>query len=254
MKLFNHLGVEFTGEGENIKTECIHCGSDALSIDEEPPHQYQCFRCKATGNAFTYLRKWYETLPKLTKDKGLFLASLKKGTKATTFRDEGVRFFNDCYWIPVYSNKYQLMAVHKYVPEINIVYGSPKPTSLTVLGLQNLSKAETVWIAEGHWDYFTLLPYMMDTGIDLLGSSGSYFNSALLHHLKNKHIVMLYDNDAAGSDGVDHIARNVKTHSLPHLSLSYLDWGLVQSVIGNQESGFDIRDLKCLLDRKPLVK
>jgi len=154
-----------------------------------------------------------------------------------------MKYYHDCYWFPVYNNKNHLMAVHKYVVETNIVYSSPKPTSLTVIGLQNQSKSDTVWIAEGHWDYLTLLPLMSESGFDLLGTCGSYYSSAQLQHLKGKHVVLLYDNDSAGSDGIDYVARHIKSGSIPHLSLSYLDWSKVTLPSGELESGFDIRDL-----------
>ena len=243
MKLLEHLQVSYTGEDDNVKTDCIWCGSTALSIDSEAPHQFQCFRCKQSGNAFTYLRRWYDNLPKLSKTEATRLCDMKRGIKPLTLRDTGVRYTLGCYWIPVYNQKNHLMALHKYVPETNIVYSSPKPTSLTILGLNSLSKSDTVWVAEGHWDYFTLLPYMAGTGIDLLGTSGSYFNSAQLPALKDRHIVLLYDNDIAGKDGVEYVAKHLKTSTIPHLSLSYLDWSKITLPTGNLEPGFDVRDL-----------
>ena len=81
MKLFEHLHVHYTGDGDNVKTDCIYCGSSSCSVDAEVPHQWQCFGCKQTGNAFTYLRKWYENLPALTKSQATDLCTLKKGIK-----------------------------------------------------------------------------------------------------------------------------------------------------------------------------
>lgn len=243
MKLLDHLQVPYSGDTNNIKTECPFCGSDSLSVDAEVPHQFQCFKCHEKGNAFSYLRKWYDSLPKLSKVDASTLSYMKKGVRPLTLRDAGVRCSLGCYWIPVYNQKNHLMAVHKYVPETNIIYSSPKPTSLTILGLNNLSKSDTIWVAEGHWDYFTLLPQMGGTGIDLLGTSGSYFNSAHLSVLKDKHIVLLYDNDMAGKDGVDYVARHIKSNTIAHLSLSYLDWSKVTLPSGQLESGYDIRDL-----------
>ena len=243
MKLLQHLNVSFSGTDNNIKTECLWCGSDSLSMDDEAPHQFSCFKCKEKGNAFSYLRKWYESLPALKKSEATNLCQLKKGITPLTLRECGVRFFDECYWIPVYNQKNHIMAVHKYVPETNIVYSSPKPTSLTIVGLNNLGRSDTIWVAEGHWDYFTLQPQMKDTCIDLLATCGSYFNSAHLSVLKDKHIVLLYDNDMAGKDGVDYVARNLKSNTIPHLSLSYLDWGKITLPSGQLESGFDVRDL-----------
>lgn len=243
MKLLDHLHVPYIGGGDNIKTDCLYCGSESLSIDSEAPHQFQCFKCKQTGNAFTYLRKWYEQLPKLTPTEAKSLCAIKKGLKPLAVRDIGIRFSNSLYWFPVYNLKKQLVALHKFVPETNIWYGSPKPTSQTVIGLDKLTRSDTVWVAEGHPDYITLFPMMAETGIDLLGTCGSYFSSSQLPVLKGKHIVLLYDNDRAGRDGIDYVARHLKSNSIQHLSLSYLDWSKITLPTGELESGFDIRDL-----------
>jgi len=244
MKLFDHLGVMYEPNTENVKTTCLWCHYDALSVDTEVPHQFQCFRCKESGNAFTYLRKYYETLPALRKQDALDLCSLKQGIKPVTIREAGVKHFNGVYYIPVYNQKGHLNALHKFVPSVNIVYGSPKPTSLSVLGLNNLSPShDTVYVAEGHWDYFTAIPHMVDSGCDLLGTCGSYFSTNLLVVLKDKHIILLYDNDEAGKAGIEHVARHIKSNSISILSLSYLDWGKVTIPSGTIPESFDIRDL-----------
>lgn len=243
MKLLQHLNVQFRGTDNNIKTECLWCGSESLSIDSEAPHQFSCFKCKEKGNAFSYLRKWYDTLPALKKSEATDLCQIKKGITPLTLRQCGVRFFGGLYWLPVYNQKRSVVAILKYDTVSNIVYNSPKPTSLTILGLQNLSKSDTVWICEGVWDYLTLLPYMVDTGIDTLATCGSYFSSVQLPVLKGRHIVLLYDNDAAGVSGVDHVARYLKSNSIQHLSLSYLDWSKVTPPTGILTNKYDVRDL-----------
>lgn len=168
---------------------------------------------------------------------------MKKGIKPVVVREAGMKYFDSCYWFPVYNQKNHLVAVHKYVPESNIMYSSPKPTSLTVLGLNALTKSDTVWVTEGAWDYLTLLPQMAETGIDLIATCGSYFASNQLTVLKNRHIVLLYDNDIAGRDGIDYVARNLKSNTIQHLSLSYLDWSKVTLPVGELTDKFDIRDL-----------
>ncbi len=243
MKLFQHLGVHCDDNADNIKTECIWCGSDSLSVDVEAPHQFQCFKCKQAGNAFTYIRRWYESLPALKKSEAQQLCTLKKGIKPVVLRELGIKFFNDNYWFPVYNNKKLLVAIHKFVVDTNIWYSSPKPVNYTILGVDRLSKSDTIMVSEGHWDFLCLFPQMVDTGIDLLGTCGSYFSTSQLTLLKGKHIVLLYDNDIAGRDGIDHVARHLKSNSIQHLSLSYLDWTKVTLPTGELEVGFDVRDL-----------
>lgn len=249
LKLLEHLQISHTVESDSVKITCLWCGKDALSLDVEPPHQFQCFRCKESGNAFTFIRKFYSDLPSLTLSDAKHLCSIKQGVIPKTLRTTGLRCTENVYWYPVYSQKGSLNALHKYIPETNIFYNGPKPVSLTVLGLQHMSKSDTVWIAEGHWDYLTLYPQMEGTGIDLLGTCGSYFATNLLSALKDKHVVLLYDNDVAGKAGIEHVARHMKSNSISILSLSYLDWTKITIPSGSLNEGFDVRDLHNAINR-----
>jgi hypothetical protein len=243
MQLLNHLNIQYSPHNKDIKCECLWCGKDSLSIEEEAPHVFQCFSCKASGNAFTFIRKWYENLPTLTKRQALSLCSIKQGVLPVTLRTLGVRCYGAVYIIPVYNQKNDLVAVHKFVPDTNIVYNGPKPVSYSVLGIQNISNNDTVYIAEGHWDYFTLYPLIQQDDYDLLGSCGSYFPTNLLPHLKDKHVIMLFDNDEAGKNGVDYVAKHIKTTGLVVRSISYLDWSKVTIPSGAIPDKFDVRDL-----------
>jgi len=246
IKLLNHLEIEYTPNSDNVKIECLWCGEPSLSIDTESPHQFQCFKCKESGNAFSFLRRFYTNLPNLVKADAVRLCQLKRGIKPNTLRDTGVRCTQDVYWFPAYNNKGNLISLHKYNANIpkSPIYGSPKPTSLSVLGLNTqVSTNNTTWVAEGHWDYLTLYPMMKDTGINLLGTCGSFFSSNLLSNLKNRHVVLLYDNDQAGKDGIYYVAKHLKANSIPILSLSYLDWTKITLTSGNVPDKFDVRDL-----------
>jgi len=237
--ILDHLGVHHT----HGKTNCLWCGNSSLSMEDTAPHIFQCFKCKASGNAFTYLRQYYVDLPAITPAQARSLCALKKGIKPLTLRDAGVRCFGERYYIPLFSANNELVSLHKYVPDTNIVYNCPKPTSFSLIGMQNFEKAkDTVYIAEGHWDYLVLLQQMPDD-YNLLGCCGSYFPTNMLCHLKDKHVVMPFDNDEAGRNGINYVARHLKTTGTSVSSLSYLDWSRITLPKGEVGDKFDIRDL-----------
>ena len=243
MQLLNHLNISYKPHNDNIKCECLWCGHESLSIEQEAPHVFQCFSCKASGNAFTFIRKWYDLLPALTKQSAIELASVKKGIKATTFRALGVRSYGRDWIIPIYNQKNDLVALHKYNKGTNIVYNGPKPVSYSLIGSQNILNNDTVYIAEGHWDYMIMFQLISPEDYGLVGSCGSYFPSNLLLMLKEKHVIVLFDNDTAGSNGKDYIARNLKTSGISVRSMSYLDWSKITLPSGTVPDKFDIRDL-----------
>lgn len=243
MQLLNHLNINYSPHNKDIKCECLWCGHDSLSIEQDAPHVFQCFSCKASGNAFTFIRKWYDNLPALTKQSAVALTSLKKGIRPETLRTLGVRVYGDNYIIPIYNQKNDLVALHKYNPDTNIVYNGPKPVSYSVIGSQHLSSNDTIYIAEGHWDYMVMFKLVNTDDADLVGSCGSYFPTNLLPMLKDKHIIALFDNDAAGKAGTEYIARHIKSSGLSVRSMSYLDWSKVTIPSGTVPDKFDIRDL-----------
>ena len=102
MKLLTHLNIQYDDHPDNVKTDCLWCGSDSLSIDVEPPHQFQCFKCKETGNSFTYIRKFYDSLPTISKKDATNFSNMKKGVKPITLKRVGIKCSDDVYWIPVY--------------------------------------------------------------------------------------------------------------------------------------------------------
>ena len=245
-KLLHHLNIHYTSNSvDNSKIECLWCGKNALSIDNEQPFEFQCFGCKQSGNAYTIIRQFYDSLPELSRQQSIELTKHKKGIKPLALKNIGIKCYLNTYYIPIYNNLNSLTALHKYKIGDEAVFSSPKPISLTIIGLQHLNKKHNnVLICEGHWDYITLYNYDLGTDTDLLGVSGSFYPASYLHYLKNKHICLLFDNDEAGKAGIEHIARNIKLTSTEIKSISYLDWSKISlPQYDNIPTKFDIRDL-----------
>lgn len=244
-KLLNHLNIHYKSNEIDAKTTCLWCGKSALSVKNEQPFEFQCFSCKQTGNGYTIIRQFYLTIPDITKDQATKLSNKKKGIKPITLKNLGVKHTNNTYFIPVLNQASALVALHKYTLNSPSVIASPKPLALSILGLQNLyDKCSTIMICEGHWDYMIMKQLDLEEHICILGTAGSYFTQSYLHYLRNRDIIILFDNDDAGKDGVEHIARNLKIQNITVTSLQHLDWSKVKvsglDIIPNK---FDIRDL-----------
>jgi len=243
VKLLNHLGIHHDEGADNAKIDCLWCGKQSLNIDSEAPNAFQCFSCKESGNAYTLIRKFYEGLPSLGKQDAIALTNKKQGIKPLTLKNMGVKKHRNDYYIPIYNQKGNLVALHKYHPATNIVYNGPKPISLSVIGLQTLSSNDTVYIAEGHWDYMIARQIISLDDYNVLGSCGSYFPTNFLPLLDKKNVVVMFDHDNAGREGVDYIARHLKSSGIKVNSLAYLDWSKITIPSGTIPDKFDIRDL-----------
>ncbi len=246
MKLFSHIEVAYEETDQDYTTNCLWCGSEKLSVSKAEGHVFQCWSCKQTGNALSFMRKFYGQLPDLTLSQAWAYCLKKKGVSPQVLRSEGIKYSDGYYWFPMYNVKGQIIALHKYSTENNIAYASPKPWSCSVLGLSKLTSSSEIWVAEGHADYLVMRHVLSKVpgAPDLLGTCGSGFSGSYLNLLDGKDVVLLFDNDEAGQQGVQSVARRIKSSGHSVKSLKCIDWTRVtvpsHSIIPDK---FDIRDL-----------
>lgn len=245
MKLFDFISVPYNEQTADYTTDCLWCGSSKFSVSKEEGHVYQCWACKEKGNALSFMRKWYSSLPEINMRSARMFIAKKRGITPVTLKQEGIKHDGLNFWFPVRNSKGDIIALHKYNPDNNITYASPKPWNCSILGLNSLTKNEEIWIAEGHADYLIMRQVMGKQAHtpDLLGTCGSGFSGSHLYVLENKHIVLLFDNDQAGMDGVNSVARRIKQSGHSVKSLKYLNWGDVTlSQHSTVPDKYDIRD------------
>lgn len=247
MKILDHLNIPYDEQSEDCIITCPSCYKESkCSISKEEGNIWQCYSCKEKGNALTLIRLCYQNLPGLTPKQAKTFTDRKPGVHPVTLRHEGIKYCGTYFWFPVYNQEGKIIALHKYCPRTNIAYASPKPWSCSVLGLNQLTDAAEIWIAEGHADYLVMRRELKTAArpIDLLGTCGSGFSGTYLSVLEGKDVVLLYDNDEAGQKGVQSVARRLKSSGHSVGSIRYLDWSKVtvpnHAVIPDK---FDIRDL-----------
>jgi len=230
--------------GQDCKTDCLWCGHRALELSNEPPHQFQCWSCKQTGNGYTLLQKYYADLPDLKRSEGEELVRWKPGTSPQAFRSAGVKRSTRGYIWPVFNAENKVVALYRYGKTNNTFYSTPKPFSLNILGVNHLSASGVVYVVEGHWDYAAFQTNVEPGSHNVLGLCGSSWPTKQLSLLENREVVWLGDNDEAGQSGVHSLATRMKRSSILPLSLKYLNWGeLSIPTLLEIPDKFDIRDL-----------
>lgn len=255
MKLLDHLDLPYNETDSDYTLSCMWCGAeDKLSVSKDEGHVFQCYRCKQTGNALTLMRQFYSELPELTMQHAKAFCKLKKGVQPFVLRSAGIRYDGSNFWFPVKNQKGDIIAIHKYNTSAGIIYASPKPWNCSVLGLSELKGSDDLWVAEGHADYLIgkqILSRIPD-GPDLIGTCGSSFSGSYLHVLEDKNVVLLFDNDEAGRNGIQSVARRIKSSGHVVRSLHYLDWSKV-TIPSHPEipDKFDLRDWYNCLNGKP---
>ena len=245
MKLAKWLyGDRYQDNGDNTRAECLVCGKDALEISNAAPHQWQCWSCKASGNAYTLLQQFYENLPPLNKGTCNPMLKLKPGTTFKGWKAMGLRMSDRGYICPCRNTEGKVVSLYRFAEDNNTWYSTPKPTSLQVMGLDTLTQDRPIMIAEGHADYNVMLSNFGDASYDLIGLCGSSFPTKLLQHLEHRDVVFLGDNDEAGRQGSVNLATRAKRNGMMPTRLRFLDW----EQIGDVEEKADLRDLYLTLE------
>jgi len=244
MKLLDAtIGQSYSDNGENCRTHCLHCGGDSLEISNETPHQYQCWKCKQSGNGFTFLQTWYDTIPTLSEEDAARMCDMKKGTSASSWKSMGLKLSRRGFVCPCRNNEGKVVSIYRFDESSNNWISTPKPFSLSVMGIQDLQADGEVWIAEGHADYNVLLQQERESR-SLLGLCGSSFPAKQLSILESRDVVFLGDNDEAGLQGVHSLAKRAKKAGAVPTSLRYLDWKLLGDQLDVEFSPKeDLRDL-----------
>lgn len=239
--------------------ECPWCQSRKLSAAAQAPHQFQCFHCKKTGNGYSLLTAFWESLETPDEKSAKELCELKPGLKPEIVQSH-LRYDGEQWWMAVRNAEGSIVGLYHYSDSNNTWYSSAAPFSCTVFGIENLKPSGPIHICEGHWDYLTHLSWWKGGPINTIGTGGSSFPQKYLPLLSGRDIVSLNDNDDSGQNGRHTLVSRLKTNGKPK-SFKYLHWSCVTLRVETSEpytdttlpSGFDLRDLTCsMLENSPL--
>tara|TARA_R110002096_G_scaffold44342_1_gene119187 strand:+ start:1646 stop:2392 length:747 start_codon:yes stop_codon:yes gene_type:complete len=242
MKLMNAIyNNDYVDNGDDCRAACLSCGKEGMEVSNTAPHQWQCWSCKKSGNAYTLVQLYYDMLPPLNKGTCNDMLDLKPGTTFKAWKQMGLRSSDRGYVCPCRNSEGKVVAFYRFATDKNCWISTPKPTSLTIMGMDGLVEDDRpILIAEGHADYNVALSHLNVGKYHILGLCGSSFPSKKLSCLENRNVVFLGDNDEAGRQGSQNLAMRMKKAGTLCASLRFLDWNLIPVQI--EEKG-DLRDL-----------
>lgn len=214
-------------------TDCPFCHKEGHFFFSQE-FMWDCKVCGKSGNALTFIREFYETLPALANIEELVEAK-RLPYKALT--NLGIRYnkWNDTFIIPCYKEG-KLMALYKYRLKSNRMYATPDMDHCLFNWPQHIN--QELWICEGHWDKVAadvMLVNAQDvTAVAVPGSN--VFKPEWASILANRDIVLVYDNDEAGLAGRKRLIEKIiaESHHKPK-SIRIVDWS------GKPEK-YDLRD------------
>lgn len=234
LKLFELFGGPFNVSGNEAHAEeCPFCHKDKFYLNTVTG-QYECKSsntCGKKGNAYNFIRWHHKTCLEATTDEDYRPLKVARGLPLQTLKRHELAWdaANGCWLIPYKSESGEVLNLTRYFPENGRKFSLPG-LPLRLFGLDQLQtdSSRMVLVCEGPFDAIALDQHLREKktrkryGI-LAVPSANTFKPEWLKHLKGRTVRLLFDNDKAGRDGQDRIAklcRDAKHDS--HLSL--LKW------------------------------
>tara|TARA_R100001163_G_C5068474_1_gene208871 strand:+ start:13490 stop:15532 length:2043 start_codon:yes stop_codon:yes gene_type:complete len=241
--LFTSHGLELEDKGgTQVIGDCPFCAKEGKFYVSKARGQYHCKTCGEKGNGYNFLTKIAEQCREDTTEKQYKEFGKERGISQYVLKREKIAYdkFTDRWLIPIWTptseNVVNLMTYDK-----SLTKGKTRSTTGCARHLYRANKigdTGPIYVCEGEWDALALLSLMDKAGIttaSVVGVGGAEtFKKDWVQYFKDRHVILLYDNDASGQDGkikvIDTLRDTAKT-------LQSIHWPV------NTPDKYDVRDL-----------
>jgi hypothetical protein len=216
--IFKALGVRFDGGSEQAHAEeCPFCGGEKFYVSRKTG-QYKCLRasCGESGNAYTFINRMHAMLVEATTDQDLHPLRDKRRLPVQTLRRHGIVWSAaaGCYLIPFLSGEKRVQNILRYWLRTGDKRALPiLPWRLYGLDTLSPEVGRALFVCEGPFDAIALDQHLRSgkktrERYDVLAvPSTTVFFPDWLKHFDGRKVRLLFDNDKAGRDGQERIAK-----------------------------------------------
>ena len=259
--LWQHGIISSTNsQGDQIVAKCIFCNKEdhlyittrELTKDDGKvysPGTFDCKSCGKRGNLFTVLNYIYQQSAKTTTVDDVRALAEERGIPPQSFRfSKPVKsYYNQRWLFPHYTLKKEgreakiiLNNLYIYSPDDKVKMRSTASCKQTLFNLQSMVRTVTqkdspngdeVWVTEGHWDCCILENELFNTPNPdnkfryVLGVPGaSIFNTKWSIYFEEKDVKLVFDNDAAGLNGMKRICGILSGSKVKPKSVKVIAW------------------------------
>lgn len=253
----NYMRVNYPGQltGNWYRVQkCPICNGDKGDfVWHSQTGNWKCQRTKESGGPFRLGYKTNENLKREFSDIEKEIYKYRKSSKKPHRLDEKLL---DIFSLKIQTVRFKSNSVKKLCflkngkPVKWLDTGKnpgwktiPGVTGNHILNLENIdmNKADTIYILAGEWDLFAFYLYTGIHGITLsAGETGinyKNFDATKWEFLQSKNVIILYDNDTAGRQGKNKLARAISCY-VKTKSIKCLDWSRFSDI----KAGHDIED------------
>ena len=201
VRVFEFCNTPLTDIGGQLKGDCPLCGTKQhLFVAEDG--RWDCKRCMESGNVYTFLRKWHQSLLESDPEASLDLVPLRRGIGKEVMRGSQIAFDGDSWILPAYSVKeglYKVISLRRWVPETKDMYSCPTLSQGLFIANWTDNPEGRVWITEGEWDALAWTRCLRKVGEDDIVISvpgAGAWPSQYLGFISGREVRLLFDNDA----------------------------------------------------------
>jgi hypothetical protein len=234
---------EKSESGSQSIGNCPLCGTEGhFFINRKSKNStWDCKKCLRSGGYKSFVDAIVKDSQKAFTQKTATVLCQSRGLLFETLKRVGVGFhaLSGQYIVPSFNEQSVLVSCKVFGEDSFRVVAGQTLSMYTPSQENSLTESKIVYLCEGEWD--TLMMVEVITALKIkdsyaLGVPGAGFTLKpdFLPALKNKSVILLYDNDAAGKSGRDK-SINLVISITPDIKI--IDWP------GDTEEGFDIRDL-----------
>jgi hypothetical protein len=248
LDVFQFHGVSFNGqstETELIST-CPFCGKEGHFYINKKEGLFNCKRCGKSGNAHTFLHFLHDQCLLSTSKSKYTSLSRQRALPASALSDAELAYDPSLkrWLIPIRNARGTMVNLRCWTPKSPML--GTKSCDASIYGLHTLQDTGPIYICEGEWDAIALewlLYKNKETKASVVAVPGANtFKNGWHKQFGNRSIILLYDNDQAGKDGMNRVAKTLATlnYSSRPSSIKIIDW---------PESYPDKYDIKDLISR-----
>ena len=232
--LFELFGPAFSvnGSPQAVADACPWCGKDRFDLNVNTG-QFKCHSgaCGQSGNSYDFINWVHGNLLRETTDREYHPLRDKRNLPVQTLRRNGVAWngADGCWLIPYKSETGRVQNLTRDFLGTGRKLSLPG-LSLRLYGLDKLSSdaERTLFVCEGAFDAIALDHHLVSnktrTRYDIIAvPCAGTFNVSWLKYLKGRTVRLVFDNDKAGRDGQDRIAKLVRDEKVD-CKLSALKW------------------------------
>ena len=242
LKPFKFFGLSFRTSGNQSISDCPLCGKDGHFYVKTATGQFDCKKCGEKGNAFSFIRSLHSlALEETTEKDWKQISKFRKGIPWQEYRDAGIAKYGDEWLIPVFNEEGKICNLFSWEgPGSKMLPVGGLTTQLSgIEQLRDCKDMEAVHvICEGYWDRIAAKWAIGKTEyaksyLTYSVPGASTFKTDWVEKFKNRHVVLLYDNDDPGKKGIE---RAEKLLAPVAKSLRRINWPEGAS------DGYDVND------------